>query len=544
MRRIQIYDTTLRDGSQGEGVHFSLQDKLLLAQRLDELGFDFIEGGYPLSNEKDAQFFQRAAQLRQQGKLQRAAICAFGMTRRRGMQPEEDPGMKALLESQAPVITVVGKTSPLHVEHVLRVSLEENLAMIQETIDYLRRSGRRVIYDAEHFFDGWKENADYALRTLRAAQEAGAEVLVLCDTNGGSMPEEVSHITRTVVEQVDVPVGIHCHNDCDLAVANSLAAVDAGAEQVQGTINGFGERCGNADLISVVANLALKKKGYQVLRPESIPLLTELSRYVYELANMNFRPNQPFVGQSAFAHKGGMHVHAVNRITRSYEHIEPEQVGNTRRILISELSGRSNILALATRYNLEHDAELAQRILAEVVRLENRGYQFEAAEGSFALLVKRCAGTFAPHFERINYHVNVETDQHGRTVTEATVKLRVNGHIRHEVAEGDGPVNALDAALRKALEPFYPQLKSMQLVDYKVRVINSEAATAANVRVVIESRDEEETWGTVGVSENIIEASWLALVDSFEYKLYKDQVPSPEENAAGQGAQSVGSQGG
>ena len=544
MRRIQIYDTTLRDGSQGEGVHFSLQDKLLLAQRLDELGFDFIEGGYPLSNEKDAQFFQRAAQLRQQGKLQQAAICAFGMTRRRGMQPEEDPGMKALLESQAPVITVVGKTSPLHVEHVLRVSLEENLAMIQETIDYLRRSGRRVIYDAEHFFDGWKENADYALRTLRAAQEAGAEVLVLCDTNGGSMPEEVSHITRTVVEQVDVPVGIHCHNDCDLAVANSLAAVDAGAEQVQGTINGFGERCGNADLISVVANLALKKKGYQVLRPESIPLLTELSRYVYELANMNFRPNQPFVGQSAFAHKGGMHVHAVNRITRSYEHIEPEQVGNTRRILISELSGRSNILALATRYNLEHDAELAQRILAEVVRLENRGYQFEAAEGSFALLVKRCAGTFAPHFERINYHVNVETDQHGRTVTEATVKLRVNGHIRHEVAEGDGPVNALDAALRKALEPFYPQLKSMQLVDYKVRVINSEAATAANVRVVIESRDEEETWGTVGVSENIIEASWLALVDSFEYKLYKDQVPSPEEDTAGQGAQSVGSQGG
>ncbi len=544
MRRIHIYDTTLRDGSQGEGVHFSLQDKLLLAQRLDELGFDFIEGGYPLSNEKDAQFFQRAAQLRQQGKLQQAAICAFGMTRRRGMQPEEDPGMKALLESQAPVITVVGKTSPLHVEHVLRVALEENLAMIQETIDYLRRSGRRVIYDAEHFFDGWKENADYALRTLRAAQEAGAEVLVLCDTNGGSMPEEVGHITRTVVEQVDVPVGIHCHNDCDLAVANSLAAVDAGAEQVQGTINGFGERCGNADLISVVANLALKKKGYQVLRPESIPLLTELSRYVYELANMNFRPNQPFVGQSAFAHKGGMHVHAVNRITRSYEHIDPEQVGNTRRILISELSGRSNILALATRYNLEHDAELAQRILAEVVRLENRGYQFEAAEGSFALLVKRCAGTFAPHFERINYHVNVETDQHGRTVTEATVKLRVNGHIRHEVAEGDGPVNALDAALRKALEPFYPQLKSMQLVDYKVRVINSEAATAANVRVVIESRDEEETWGTVGVSENIIEASWLALVDSFEYKLYKDQVPSPEENAAGQGAQSVGSQGG
>ncbi len=532
MRRIQIYDTTLRDGSQGEGVNFSLQDKLLLAQRLDQLGFDFVEGGYPLSNEKDAQFFQRAAELTRQGKLQHAAICAFGMTRRRGIEAQDDPGMKALLQSQAPVVTVVGKTSPLHVEHVLRVSLEENLAMIQETIDYLRSQGRRVIYDAEHFFDGWKEEPQYALRTLQAAREAGAEVLVLCDTNGGSMPEEVGQVTGQVVRQLDVPVGIHCHNDCDLAVANSLAAVDAGAVQVQGTINGFGERCGNADLISVVANLALKKKGYQVLRPESIPLLTELSRYVYELANMNFRPNQPFVGQSAFAHKGGMHVHAVNHITRSYEHIEPEQVGNTRRILISELSGRSNILALATRYDLEHDPELAQRILAEVVRLENRGYQFEAAEGSFALLVKRCAGKFAPHFERINYHVNVETDHHGRTVTEATVKLRVNGHIRHEVAEGDGPVNALDAALRKALEPFYPQLKSMQLVDYKVRVINSEAATAANVRVVIESRDEQEVWGTVGVSENIIEASWLALVDSFEYKLYKDRVPSPEEDTA------------
>ncbi len=525
MRRIQIYDTTLRDGSQGEGVSFSLEDKVLLARRLDELGFDFIEGGYPLSNEKDAQFFQRMAQLRQQGQWHHAAICAFGMTRRRGLRPEEDPGMKALLDSQAPVLTVVGKTSLLHVEHVLRVSPEENLAMIQESIAYLRSQGRRVIYDAEHFFDGWKEDSAYALRTLQAAQEAGAEIVVLCDTNGGSMPEEVGQITAQVVRTLQVPIGIHCHNDCDLAVANSLAAVDAGAVQVQGTINGFGERCGNADLISVVANLALKKKGYQVLRPESIPLLTELSRYVYELANMNFRPNQPFVGQSAFAHKGGMHVHAVNRITRSYEHIDPEQVGNTRRILISELSGRSNILALATRYNIEHDEELFRRILAEVVRLENRGYQFEAAEASFALLVKRCAGTFTPHFERINYHVTVETDQHGRTVTEATVKVRVNGTIRHEVAEGDGPVNALDAALRKALEPFYPQLKQMHLVDYKVRVINSEAATAAYVRVVIESRDEEEVWGTVGVSQNIIEASWLALVDSFEYKLYKDQVP-------------------
>ena len=511
MRRIQIYDTTLRDGSQGEGVSFSLQDKLLIAKRLDEMGFDYIEGGYPLSNPKDAEFFRRVAQT----PLQHARVTAFGMTRRRGKTAAEDPGMQALLDSQAPVITLVGKTHDFHVTEVLRVSLEENLAMISDSIRFLREAGREVIYDAEHFFDGWKANPEYARQTIRAAAEAGASLVVMCDTNGGSMPEEIAALPT--------PVGIHCHNDCELAVANTLASVDAGAVQVQGTINGLGERCGNVDLISIVANLALKKQGYEVLQADKLAHLTELSRYVYETANMHYRPGQPFVGPSAFAHKGGMHVHAIARAASSYEHIAPEKVGNERRVLVSELSGRSNIIARTTRSDLQENRELMDQILARVVELENQGYQFEAAEASFDLLVNRCAGTFKPHFERLSYHVNVETDRDGQITTEATVKLKLGDQIRHEVAEGDGPVNALDAALRKALNGAFPALEKLQLVDYKVRVINSEAATAACVRVIIESRDETDVWGTVGVNENVIEASWAALVDSFEYKLYKDE---------------------
>ena len=414
----------------------------------------------------------------------------------------------------------------MHVTDVLRTTLEDNLRIVEESIAYLRAEGRRVIYDAEHFFDGWKGNRDYALKTITAAAEAGASLVVLCDTNGGSMPDEIAELTRQVVARLPVPVGIHCHNDCDLAVANSLAAIEAGAVQVQGTINGIGERCGNVDLISVIANLALKKGGYEVLKPESLARLTELSRYVYELANMNFRPNQAFVGQSAFAHKGGMHVHAVARAASSYEHVRPELVGNERRILVSELSGRSNIMALTAKHHLPDDRALMDRILARVVSLENEGYQFEAAGGSFDLLVRRSAGEFQPHFERLNFHVSVEADLGGQVTTEATVKLRVAGQVRHEVAEGDGPVTALDAALRKALTSVYPNLAEMHLVDYKVRVINSEAATAAGVRVVIESRDEHDVWGTVGVSENIIEASWIALVDSIEYKLCQDEIRS------------------
>jgi 2-isopropylmalate synthase len=521
MTKIQLYDTTLRDGAQGEGVNFSLQDKLLIARRLDELGFDFVEGGYPLSNPKDAEFFQMLVAE----PLKNSKACAFGMTRRKGVKAADDPGMKALVEAQTPVVTIVGKTHDFHVTEVLRVSLEENLAMIKETIAFLKSVGRTVIYDAEHFFDGWKANSDYAKQTIRAAMEGGASIIVMCDTNGGSMPEEVAALAKEAGATVDVPLGIHTHNDCELAVANSLAAVAAGAVHVQGTINGIGERCGNADLVSVAANLALKKQGYEVLGgsdKNSVSHLTELSRYVYEVANLHFRVNQPFVGPSAFAHKGGMHVHAINRSSKSYEHIEPEQVGNERRVLVSELSGRSNIAALTAKNNLQGDSALMEKVLREVVEKENRGYQYEAAEASFDLLVQRAAGTFKPHFELVHYHVDVLTESSGDTTTEATVKLRVGDEVRHEVAEGDGPVNALDAALRKALNGHFPQLGDVQLVDYKVRVINSDAGTAAAVRVVIESQDDDgKTWGTVGVHENVIKASWDALVDSIEYKLYK-----------------------
>jgi 2-isopropylmalate synthase len=523
MRRIEIYDTTLRDGSQAEGLSFSLQDKLLLTQRLDSLGFDYVEGGYPASNEKDAQYFQRVREL-----PLRATVAAFGMTRRKGVKPSDDPGQRALIDAQTRLITIVGKSSAFQATEVIRVSLDENLAMIADTVSYLVASGREVIFDAEHYFDGLKFDRSYTLKCLQTAAEAGAKMVVLCDTNGGSLPDEIATMTRAAVEAVSVPVGIHCHNDCELAVANSLAGVDAGASQVQGTINGFGERCGNADLISVVANLALKK-GYEVLQPDAVRHLTELSRFVYEMVNLNFRPHQPFVGKSAFAHKGGMHVSGISRTSQSYEHMAPELVGNERRVLVSELSGRSNISALAERHRIALDPKLMDQILARVVSMESAGYQFEAADGSFNLLVKKCMNRFEPHFERLSYHVNVETDSNGRTVTEATVKVRVGQDVRHEVAEGDGPVNALDAALRKALNGTHPNLAKMRLVDYKVRVINFEAATAAGVRVIIESQDEDDVWGTVGVSENIIEASWIALTDAIEYKLCKD-----EERAHGQ----------
>lgn len=530
MRSIQIYDTTLRDGTQGEGMSLSLYDKLQITKRLSEMGVDFVEGGYPLSNEKDAEYFQRASELELGG----TKICAFGMTRRKGLAAADDPGMRALIDSRAPVCTIVGKTWDFQVTDVLRVSLEENLEMIADTIRFLSEAGREVFYDAEHFFDGWKANPEYAARTIEAAAAAGAKTVVLCDTNGGSLPEEIAELTRLAAERLQshgVSLGIHCHNDCELAVANSLAAVDAGAAQVQGTINGFGERCGNADLVSVIANLGLKKQGYQVLGGRDLQHLTELSRFVYETANLNMKNSQPFVGQSAFAHKGGMHVHAVSRAARAYEHIDPARVGNERRILVSELSGRSNIIAMTVKHNIRHDRQLLDKILGEVVRLENSGYQFEAAEASFDLLVKRCAGTFSPHFQLEKYHVEVAADSAAGMVTEATVKLNVAGRSRHEVAEGDGPVNALDAALRKALNGTYPRLNHMHLVDYKVRVVNSEAGTAARIRVLIESRDEHDVWGTVGVSENIIQASWLALVDAVEFKLYKDQVAETAETA-------------
>ena len=520
-RSILIYDTTLRDGTQGEGVSLSLQDKLNIASRLAEFGIDMIEGGYPMSNEKDLQFFQKVKSLN----LGRSKIAAFGMTRRRGVVAHEDPGMKALVAAGAPVITVVGKSWDFHATEVLNVSLDENLAMIGESVGYLVNHAE-VVYDAEHFFDGYKANPDYALQTIHTAADNGATWIVLCDTNGGTLPDEVTAIVTKAKEglaDTKASLGIHCHNDCDLATANSLSAVVAGCDQVQGTINGVGERCGNADLIAMMSNLSFKKTGFHLNCEASLRHLTELSRYVYETANLQLRNNQPFVGQSAFAHKGGMHVHAINKAASTYEHMDPELVGNARRILVSELSGRSNIVAL-TKQKISDDRALQESILKEVVRLENIGYQYEAAEASFALLVQRCSKQFQPHFEVIKYRVdagdaNVSADG---SYAEAILEISVNGERHFEAAQGAGPVNALDDALRKALCVAYPNLDSMRLLDYKVRVVNSEAGTAASIRVNIESADQSGTWRTIGVSENIIEASWLALVDAVEYKLHKD----------------------
>lgn len=523
-RRIQIYDTTLRDGAQAEGISFSLQDKILVARRLDRLGFDFVEGGYPASNDKDARFFAQMAE----NPLKRAALCAFGMTRRKGTAAESDEGLAALLASGAPVITIVGKSSAFQVKDVLRASLKENLAMIDETVRLLTQKKRRVFFDAEHFFDGWKADADYTLKTILAAVNAGAETVTLCDTNGGSMPEEIFDGVKAVVKALAdagksaVSVGIHTHNDCGLAVANSLAAVEAGASLVQGTVNGFGERCGNANLVTIIANLLLKKNDrFTALRSDSLARLTELSRFIDELVNVKPSTRQPFVGHSAFTHKGGMHVSGVSRDTSAYEHIRPELVGNERRVLVSELSGRSNIVARTAKFHIDGDKKLLDEILAAVVKKESQGYFFESAEASFDLLVRKAMGDFHPHFERISYHTHAASDENGVLSTMATVKLIIGEMVRLEVAEGNGPVDALNSAMRKALHEDFPKLGSMSLVDYKVRVLNSEAATAARVRVVIESKDADEVWGTVGVDENVIEASWIALCDSLEYKLAK-----------------------
>jgi 2-isopropylmalate synthase len=519
-RTVAIYDTTLRDGAQAEDLNFSVEDKIRVARKLDAFGVHYIEGGWPGSNPRDVEFFKEMRRV----KLGKAKLAAFGSTRRARLKVSEDPSIRSLVTSGAPVATIFGKTWDLHVLKALKTTLPENLAMIGESVAYLKKHMDEVVYDAEHFFDGYKANPDYAVRTLLAAEAAGADCLVLCDTNGGTLPHEVEEIINRVTREIGTPFGIHAHNDAELAVANSLTAVRLGAVQVHGTINGFGERCGNADLVAVIANLALKK-GYQALDEEAVRHLTELSRYVYEMVNMNYPPRQPFVGRSAFAHKGGMHVSGLVRVAESYEHIDPQVVGNERRILVSELSGRSNIAAMTAKQNVQHDRKLLDKILAKVVSKEHAGYQFEAAEGSFDLLVKQCAGTFKHHFELVHYRVNVESedDGSGRITTEATIKIRVGETVRHEVAEGDGPVNALDAAMRKALNGSFPILREMHLVDYKVRVINSEAGTAAGVRVVIESRDKDDVWGTVGVSETIIEASWIALADSYEYKLCKDE---------------------
>jgi 2-isopropylmalate synthase len=521
-RRIEIYDTTLRDGTQGEGFNLSLQDKLMIAQKLDELGVDYVEGGFPLSNPKDVAFFRDVREL----KLKHAKVCAFGMTRRRGIKAEDDPGMKALLEAQTPVITFVGKTSAYQVQHVMSVSLEENVKMIGDSVRLARDAGRQVIYDAEHFFDGFKANPDYAIQTLQAAQEGGASVLCLCDTNGGSLPEFVEEAVERVRKETSVKVGIHTHNDAGLAVANALAAVRAGADHAQGTINGVGERCGNMDLTTLIANLQLKYK-LDCLRPGTLKHLTETSRYVYETANYNLVSGQPYVGTSAFAHKGGMHVHAVQKDASTYEHVTPDEVGNTRKILVSELSGASNIAAKAgKKFDIENDKETLRKVLTKVQDLENAGFQFEAAEASFELLLRKEIGRYRKFFDLDHYRVVILRMRESEPIAEATVKLHVNGHVEHRVAEGDGPVNAIDGALRRALKPHYPQISGVHLTDYKVRVINSKDETAAAVRVIIECKrdrgdgsDTSEIFGTIGVSGNVIDASWQALVDAYEYHL-------------------------
>ncbi len=521
MRRlIKIYDTTLRDGTQGEGVSFSMEDKVRLVSRLDALGIHYIEGGWPGSNPKDLRFFRRMQDVT----LKHAKLAAFSMTRRAGGRAEADDNMQALVDAGAPVATIVGKSWDFHVSHALGTTLEENLAMIADTIAFLRPRMEEVIFDAEHFFDGFRANRDYALRTLRAAEEAGAHWLVLCDTNGGTLPAELTAILRSVNEQVKAPLGIHVHNDAECAVANSLAAVMEGVNHVQGTMNGFGERCGNANLVSIIPSLVLKMALDCIPEP-NLRELRDVSRFVSELANRKSWSSQPYVGDSAFAHKGGMHVSAVVKHPETYEHIDPQAVGNHRRVLVSELAGKSNVLWKAREYGIDIDRATpdSRRILDELKALEDQGFQFEGAEASFELLIERALGRHRPYFDLEAYRVIVEEQSAtGAPVAEATVRVRVKGMLEHTAAAGNGPVNALDHALRKALEEFYPNLREMRLLDYKVRILDESKGTGAKTRVLITSGDGDETWGTVGVAENIIEASWQALVDSIEYKLRRD----------------------
>lgn len=522
--RVEIYDTTLRDGTQGEGFNLSLQDKIQIAIKLDDLGVDYIEGGFPVSNPKDEAFFRQIREV----KLKHARVCAFGMTRRRGVKAEDDTTLKALLEAQTPVVTIVGKTSDYHAKVVLNVSLEENLSMIFDSIKLMKSAGRFVVYDAEHFFDTFRSNPEYAVQTLQTAQEAGADVLCLCDTNGGTLPEQMAEAVETVKRQTSVRIGVHTHNDAGLAVANALAGVRAGATHVQGTINGVGERCGNMDLLTLIANLQLKY-GIECLQPGKLEKLTETSRYVYEVANMNPISGQPYVGHSAFAHKGGMHVHAVQKDTSTYEHVSPESVGNTRKILVSELSGASNIAAKAgKKFNIEHNKEVLRQVLNKVQDLEHAGFQFESAEASFELLLRKQIGRYKSFFTLEHYRVVVFKQDSQTPLAEASVKLKIGDTPEHRVAEGSGPVDSLDRSMRKALKNHYPTIDQLHLVDYKVRVVNTRDESAAAVRVVIEWRRKDaqkkpEFFGTIGVSANIIDATWQALVDGYEYHLIHEE---------------------
>ncbi len=519
-RTLIIYDTTLRDGGQSEGISYTAEDKIKIAKKLDEFGVDYIEAGWPGSNPKDIHFFKKATDL----EWENAKIAAFGSTRRANCNVSRDENIGLLLKANTPAVAIFGKSWDLHVTEGLRTTLEKNLQMISDSISYLKDKNKTVIYDAEHYFDGYKNNPHYALETLNAAIEAGADCLVLCDTNGGTLPKQLETIIeKTRTQDITSSFGIHAHNDSDVAVANSLLAIQQGFDHVQGTINGYGERCGNANLCSVIANAALKLD-VGLNKNLNLKALTRVSRYISEITNVPQRDELPFVGNSAFAHKGGIHVSAIGRNPKTYEHIDPALIGNHQRILISDQSGRSNVIFKAEEIGLDikGDNDNVKKIVDHLKELEHYGYQYEAADGSFEIMARKATGEYHPFFELQGAKVIIEKREESSAYSEAVCKVLVDGVIEHTAADGHGPVDALDKALRKALEPFYPSLKKLHLVDYKVRVLDSSAATASKVRVLIESADDDSVWGTVGVSENIIQASWQALVDSIRYKLLKE----------------------
>jgi len=520
--KLFLYDTTLRDGTQREGLSLSVEDKVKIARRLDELGIDYLEGGWPGSNPKDAEFFERIARAG----LRHAKVAAFGMTRRAGTRCEDDPNLRALLDAETPVVTLVGKSSALHVERVLGTSRDENLRMIGESVAYLKRAGKEVIYDAEHFFDGCRLDQAYALATVRAAATAGADCIVFCDTNGGELPHVVEERVCAARAEIATPLGIHTHNDSGLALANALAGVRAGCIHIQGTINGYGERCGNLDLIPLIATLQLKL-GYEVVTPEQLRSLTDAAHFVAVVANLNPDSHQPYVGHSAFVHKGGIHVAAVAKVPESYQHIDPALVGNEMRVVVSELAGRRNITMRAEALGLKVGVS-EQDLLQRIKDLEHQGFQFEGAEGSFEMLVRRSAADYKAPFELLGFTVVVEETDRTGIGAQAMVKLRVHGEVVHTAAEGAGPVNALDCAVRKGLLPHYPELADVHLVDYKVRIVDEHLGTAAKPRVVLESARGSERWSTVGCSENIIEASWQALKDSLELPLLRARSPGSQ----------------
>jgi 2-isopropylmalate synthase len=527
-KMVEIYDTTLRDGAQAEGISFSVDDKLMIAHALDEIGIHYIEGGWPGANPKDIMFFERV----KEENFANSHITAFGSTRKAGNPAEDDPNLLALVEADVSVVTIFGKSWDLHVKEALKVSLEENLDIIGTSIEFLKKHVGIVFYDAEHFFDGYKDNPEYAMQTLKVASEASADCLVLCDTNGGTLPFDLMEIIRAVRKGLQSPLGIHVHNDSGMAVANSILASHLGVDHIQGTINGYGERCGNADLCSIIPNVMLKEKK-QCIAFEQLERLTSTSRYVAEIANLKHWDHQPFVGNSAFAHKGGVHVDAIQKNPKTYEHIDPLLVGNYQRVLISELSGKGNVFYKAKEYGIDvsKDSPGVRKLLAQLKELEKEGYQFEGAEGSFKLLMRKALDLHRDFFESLSFRVIVGLRGDDAIPTsEAIVKVKVGQKTEHTVAEGDGPVNALDNALRKALEQFFPTLQEVELVDYKVRILDESSGTAAKTRVLIESKDHEDVWGTVGVSTNIIEASWEALVDSIEYKLMKDEEKTSSED--------------